>query len=409
VAAPPAFQFLITHIEDIRNDPTGLRNAKEHGKKLKSQWDNAISELPTHVASAAEKTMNSLFIGWQSGHIQTSANPQSIHNGPNSGFKLVEYEDNVDYWQRIFAEDVDGLRDQTVAQEISKLKANPIKAGPFIRLVRDGAFAERFESLIDASKSKDHPLFIDVDLLYTLARQFHEEALKIHGIAAEIGRNNNDGFHSIWRPLIRKRLDKARHAVWVNAEIDRALDVSLRFANSIEYWWGGPNDDKDGQVLARRHLVEEFQKRLQSGGIDWLLKVLDPAWPWILNHLIVHQFHEPVFQPSEWSWILPTLNKLTATNPEFIPHVAGIVMDTTHGSAISEDGERSDLTVRWVLDKAFLDSFIPDVDQQVRFLTTLIRPNEFVKLDERANVLFRGLQKEFEELITSKTIKKPPS
>jgi hypothetical protein len=403
MAAPPVFQFLITHIEDMRGEPAGLRNAKEHGEWLKGRWDQAVSDLPTNTAMWAEKTMDALFPGWSGGHIQMSDNPQSIHNGPHSGIQLIVFDDNVDYWQRIFAEDIDGLRDQSVAQDILKLKTHPSPIDLFRRLPQDGAFAERFERLAYASKNMGHPLFLDLELLYALAGEFHSQKMKDRGVAAEIGRDDHDGFHTIWRSLISRRLDKARHVAWTNAEIDRSLDVSLRLANSIEYWWGGPNEDKESQEFTRRHLVHEVQRRIRESGVEWLSIVLDPKWPWCLNHLVVHKFHESVFRPDEWRWILPTLSQLIGVNQDFIPHVASIALEVAHKSEILENGERFDFAECWTLDRAFLDKLIPDKAQQVLFLAPLTKEVALPTLDERANSRFRGLQKEIEQYIAATT------
>jgi len=183
----------------------------------------------------------------------------------------------------------------------------------------------------------------------------------------------------------------------VHVPVASYLSVSLRFALSIEYWWPDADRYPDWQERAQRHVVQEVRKRIEDQPNGWLVEVLDPTWPWILDHLIRHSYKSSVFGPQDWAWILPALRDLVKDD-RFIPQVAYLLSDRITKFEIDESGDRERVQT-FVLDRNYLRELIPDKQQQTAILASLIKANDFPQLDAESQISLRNLQQDIEKYL----------
>ena len=234
-SVPAAFEFLMTNTRELRGHFT--RDDEEHRRWLSERWQTTAETLPPSARSAAQAAIEHLFPGRLQEHRDSreTPTPQTIRKGPWSGLEL-SIGDPVDYWQRMFAEVVDGLRDQDVAKRILDWKSSRDTPAFVRELAASDVFGARFERLVVASTADSQALHIGVAGLYQLADGLHTHILSTRGIGARInGVFGFEGFFAVWRMLI-KQTTTAEHLPWVKAKIDSALEISLRFAVDIEYW-----------------------------------------------------------------------------------------------------------------------------------------------------------------------------
>jgi len=403
-AAPSAFQFLMTNVEELRGHV--FKDEAKHAVWLKEKWDKAVASAPSSVAASAEGAIDYLFPFWRTGGggSYDAGTPQTVRTGAHAGPQLLLTSDKVDYWQRIFAEEIDGLRDQEVAQAVVCWKKNHEEPKLFERLLHSEVFGERFGRLVGASEHDSSPLFLSPEKLYVLAEKFHKYFLDSARAAAHISNDRTPaGFFAIWRLIINRRPDDS-HVDWVISQLDRTLNSSLRLSLDIEYWWTCARDHSQWQDKARRYMVDQIRRRIEEKGTVWLTPILDPSVCWDVHRLIRHEYEFPIFNAEAWRWIVPTLQELCTADDRYIPHVGCLLSKTVEETAPIRDRKRERIT-SWMLDKKYVAELIPDQRERLRLLRSLLKENAFSLLDDAQTLRLRTLQQDITTYLESEALK----
>ena len=243
------------------------------------------------------------------------AGPQDVH----------QY-DPVDYFRRIVAEDLapGELRDQTVLRDIDDWKAGRPEAlvtGLVKATEEDDTYSRRWEHF-----AARHPSEQVIDL----ARQVANRVLERDGRSAVA---DQAGLISIWR-AIRSRAFILETATWVEEQAVKAVPVSLKFTNSLYYFWTGHDGATRSQdrIKIRQAITDAVRLHLVNGTL--LSKALDPDEPFQLIRLIT-QYGEQDGPDAyaRWKDFADVLLDGGTLQPEtMIPELANLAGDRNSGT-----------------------------------------------------------------------------
>jgi hypothetical protein len=140
---------------------------------------------------------------------------------------------------------------------------------------------------------------------------------------------------AVWRRAkTRLRRGDEENTTWLSEQIIRTLPQSISYANSLYYFWASRQYgvvSEEGRQTARRAMHRAAQSVFTTTSA--LRKALSPLDSWDLRHLVEPVDHqEPssvLTEPSDWSWIAPTLIAALREDPSLADHVGALIMNTS--------------------------------------------------------------------------------
>lgn len=312
-------------------------------------------------------------------------NPQSVQNGPSAGiqfYKFFSYQ--TDYWQRIFSEDVPGIRDQVVAKDTCEWMRNTESMVLPQKLFSEDGYASRFEKLILEIQDKKHPLFLSGSQLRLLTEQVHSILLEQYGNQA----GDDDKNHAaivLWRSFSHRSVIPDDHLDWLKRQASLALKCSLRFANYIiEHCWGDKIGGQSFEEDIREHIDLEVCRKIKNEGSDWLVHALSPSWPFLLWRILRSPSANDLYKDGK---ITNIVNELIAKCDDYpdtiIPQLAYLFFPTSP-NPMKTMGEEDDVYMHNVpsLDKDYLQNILPDVGQQAVLMRVIATDRSYPKLKD---------------------------
>ena len=154
--------------------------------------------------------------------------------------------------------------------------------------------------------------------------------------------------------------------------IKKALPRSIRFATSIEYYWGST---RAGIMSSHRSLrIRRFVGALAKKSItssDALVAAIDLSDPWVLRRLIRHEQSETRDIEKDWGWFTPILFDALRGNPEImIPQMANL-MAASSDPVLSRSGT---ILRTHSLDSAFVVRLFPKAEARATLMSFLAKP-----------------------------------
>jgi hypothetical protein len=294
---PKSYSFLANHIDAVRvewplplPDWDGEADAESEEDKLRNSrvedW-NTLSEINNR--QAAECVLRFLL-------------PGLLYKGSaeaESGSQRIRVRTPTDYWARLHACEVDGLRDQTILRALAAWQTDhsvEVYAGMTLadNLLRNPDFpGDQFEQLSIARL-----LGNDV---YQLASELFASVLEELGVTA---RADTTGMVSLWRVARRVPcVSDDEHKSWLRSEIDRALHVSLPFAmNMYIYWQNGIEGTVAGAPRPElRTLLLDVSQEVFHNDAHALATTLDPNRPYGIWQLVNLRRSEQTDE--DWAWL----------------------------------------------------------------------------------------------------------
>lgn len=338
-AAPEAFDFILNNCNELRGllEEGVFKNRDERQKAVEKKWKSECSRA-TWDTHSARQLIQFLFYGWkdQNNIIRKDAAPQ--------GFQVSI---PIDYWSRFIRGELRAEErcDQEVLRSISLWHSSPNDAhyrgkSLCVSLYEDQTFAtlsERFFCTI-----------LDGHDYRRLFSHFFAYALTKHGAEANI--DMIPCFTTLLSNTIQHPIDQQEHLSWVEAEIKKALPVSIQLANNIfthfryssEYEYHLRSSDKDlrnNVVIYARHL---FQNQPRN-----LLRALAPSQAnACVTFAVYHSLEReggPGFNPSDWRWFAKLLLSSAKIDKETTtPQLARFAVcnkesEEGYGLALNED------------------------------------------------------------------------
>lgn len=378
-----AFEFLLTNIEGLRGFlGASDKDKKKHGQRMVQGWDEAMKRVAPREKMAAAEVLQMLFPGWQAGTLAGDEHhPQSIRNGSHAGLQLwkqpAEWGPVVDYWQRLFAEEVIGRRDQVVARDMLNWIEQPEESVLPTKLTDEPGYASHFERLLPSTGQQKHPLYLNRQHLRRLTEQVHALVLKEDGSSAN---GDVDAVIALWR-IATNRSVPDDHLKWVRKQVAAALETSLRFALDIERRWSDTKFGPDLQREVRHRMVRLVRKCVEERGIDTLVQVLNPAESNSLFQLMHYQY---AGLPADWRWLVPHLIEAARRNPEtVVPQLAGLIAKGGDRHPLDEEtGMPGDVEQVVTLDEEYFNALFPEHDQRVAVMELIAADREYPQVKE---------------------------
>jgi hypothetical protein len=318
LGAAPVFNFLLSDIDPARHKPDRILPRTE---TIPKTWAKVIKTLPQ--GEAAQRLVDLMGVEQLSrSHVSDfEPGPQDVH----------EY-DPVDYFRRIVAEDLapGELRDQTVLRDLDEWKAG--RPDTLVaRLVNatdaDDTYARRWEHFASRHASEQ---LIDV------AREAADRVIARDGPSAAA---DQAGLISIWRAT-RERGIMPETAAWVEEQSVRAVPVSIRFVNSLYYFWTGHDGrvtTSEDRIKIRRAITDAVRSTHVNGAL--LAKALYPKEPFQIVRLITETGENTTLKAfSEWRDFAEVLLDGARLHPEIlIPELANLAGDRNSGTVGARD------------------------------------------------------------------------
>lgn len=348
--AEPAYRFLLSNIDPARHEPDDMFPKT---KKIKDEWAQVLQEVSS--PSAVQALVDLL------GVKQLTKN--GIRSAPTSPQDVSESEP-VDYFRRIVAEDLSPteLRDQTVLRDIDAWKNS--RTGPLLeRLIAatetDDEYARVWEHF-----SRRHT---DDELLELASSLVH--ALKARDGAAAAA--DHRSLIGAWRQCYR-RLQRDRHAGWLQHLILEAIPVSLTLANGLAYYWTGQRGIVDDVTAAgiTEDMIKKVRSSIRTG--DDLARVLWAVEPYQVLTMIRRARTVPGLEAFEaWRDYLPELLIDGAKNhPDVIvPELSNIAADELSGHVVADGAYPPKFVNRYTMDRDRLIALFGDrLDEALQIL-----------------------------------------
>lgn len=296
--APQAFEFLQNHIDDIRalqfERPRPLFDESELRRYLDQAWAEALKKAVFNPY-AARKLVDFLVPIWTTSGAQSS--PQGVQNsGP------------TDYWQRAISEQIGSgeIRDQEVLRAIrewSQYDGNDDKKGileeSLEALCSDKRYTDVFEHFAGDG-------VLDGKKIRSLASLVFRRMRARYGVGAHA--DICPGFISLWRLAIHEPINESAHESWVVNELSKSVNVSLRLANDIYYYWryNARAEMPQGRAgRTRSRYIEVFRSHF-DGQPERFVNILDPSFMYSAYHFSVLYDSEeeggPGFDGAKWRW-----------------------------------------------------------------------------------------------------------
>lgn len=318
--APTAYDFLLenaTSLQLVSSSPN-MEERSGHVKALLETWQR-LTEHTERDLSHAKSLITFLFPGW--------AEVQWVSDG-REGLQGVRHSHPTDYLDRLTR---GALRDEEVPdQEVLSL----------LRKYESGTLAsddvERLAAAPQLGPKLEHfgPGRMDGDGLRRLAGRVFDAVYGDHGVSADGA--SSSAFLSLWRMAIRSPIGREEHQAWAAEQVISFLDKSLRFSNSVYYYWR-TNDEgeihvKDPSLYAgiRRRIVAAARNILSHPSV--LTTVLDPGYMYSSYHFCIHHSEEKQggggFRAEEWTWFGAALVEAARFDAvTAVPQIVGLLTD----------------------------------------------------------------------------------
>ncbi|MYC67548.1 MAG: hypothetical protein F4X12_14560 [Acidobacteriia bacterium] len=314
-SAPPVYDFIVSHIDAARLDPTELA---PQTMTVSDDWDQLMREQPN--AHATQRLVDLLGVRRisRTQPQNATASPQGVHQGGH-----------VDYFRRIVAEqlDMEEVRDQVVLRQMDRWKEN--RATEMVDELL--AATERADGYVDvweqfSDRCSEEEL---VELTSTLARSI----LQRDGSEAAA---DHPALLALWRRCNR-RLPRDRYVDWLLHIITTGLSVSLHFSNGFYSYWTGDHGivGEDQRAAIREGVVASVRVQINSGAA--LAARLHPAYPWDVGRLI-RQGGSEIADFAVWrDYLAPILIEGADIEPAIVlPEVANLI--ATEASTVRAAG-----------------------------------------------------------------------
>lgn len=328
-ASPEAYSFILENFREIRGlNVESNSNDGEKAKaktRLQKKWDYTTENAKWDI-TAAEKLVAFLFPAF-------SSEPHSLQTNVLQG---VQDSKPTDYWSRLNNEEIeiDEIRDQDVLQVLNKWKNNN-NAICFKKLLLPEAL---FECQELAPKFEHFaPHFLNGNDFRSIASSLFVIMLTKEDVHAN--KDSCSGFLSLWRLSTRNSIDPTKHNKWILNEILKALNVSLRFANDLFYYWQcnsrGEVSSKESRPELHKPIVEEA-KRLYESSPKRLISVLDPHYMYSISqftqYLNLPEQGGSGYEPHEWKWLANLLIEAAKINTATIlPQIVNLIFKDDMG------------------------------------------------------------------------------
>lgn len=327
--APPVFRFLRDHMVEIRalemEEPE--RNISEDESSKKETQRSRVEEIWAEVVATEDfESMSArLLVEWLFPVLKDpSGTTKQVPQGLQSW-------DVTDYWERALREKLpeDEIQDQSVLRDLEAL-SNGVNVQPSAddtvvnRLNSSKRYASVFayfaESLLDGAQIR------------AVASLLFQKMLRIHGPRCH--GNKAPGFTLLWRVSIRRPVSLEAHDPWLAGELEKALQVSLQFANDLYDQWRAYRDDlldrpRGGSI---REKYISLARRAFESDAHHLLRILDGEFVYSSYQLAVLFSLEkeggPGFVGEDWRWFADVLLEAGEIQPDvIIPQLARLLID----------------------------------------------------------------------------------
>ena len=339
--APPVYDFLISHIDVARLEPSEL---VPQTKTVADSWRQLLDGRPD--AHATQRVVDLLGIARvaDSKPQGATASPQGVH------------QDNaVDYFRRIVAEQLDAeeVRDQAVLRDTDRWREDraPAIVDKLVAATATvDAYVQVWEHFSDRCSEEE---------LVELTSAVAQRVLQRDGSAASA---KHPALLALWRRCNR-RLSEDRYTDWLLEIIMDGLSVSLHFANGFYYYWTGEFGivGKQQRSRIRAEVVAGVREQIRSGAV--LAARLCRGYPWDVGHLIRHGGSAVADFASWRDHLGPILAEGAEIEPELVlPEVANLIATDASTNRVAGadppvfvnpyhiDRERSDALFGEVLD-----------------------------------------------------------
>ncbi len=314
--APQANMFMIENVELLRSlDSEGIYGDKaKREEELKLKWE-AIEKLLEYDAESVKKLIEKIFPAW--GRDRRDAVPQGVN-----------VYSPTDYWLRANYELIQGeISDQEILHAMKEWK-NVGSAQ-----LKKMSIANALYSIEGCSDKMEQfaSNVLDGYDFRKIASSLFDVILKENKSCAS--EKKAEAFTSLWRLTIHSPVDQKQHDKWVLDEIDKALSISLNFANDIYYLYKFNNETEvqTKNTGSSRILVEYIKliKKHYYNKPKKLISVLCPEHIYALSHIMLfyHSSNEGGvgggFEPEGWHWLMNTIVGAVEIAPGIIlPHVS---------------------------------------------------------------------------------------
>jgi hypothetical protein len=322
-AAPEAFAFIHDKITSLRRMESGklktVVSSNQNPITAKKLWEESIGEVRWD-RKAACKLVETLFPGFY----EWSTNEVSPVQGI-AGTQLT------DYWVRLNAEELtdDELKDQTVLHAIDKWKRNndaDVYNGHSLAsaLLNEGNFADKVEQFGVQLNGKE---------VRQLAGQLFALILEGKGVRKTktpgyISGEEYPGFIELWRLSLKKPVDW--HEKWILEEIEKALAVSLRFANDLYYYWrSNAEHEKNAKPELQKGIIVKAKEIYTD--IDIFIEAIDPDYIYSVVHFVNYLSEKTEREDidyKEWRWLGDILVKAGNKSPQrVVPQIVCLIIE----------------------------------------------------------------------------------
>lgn len=318
LGAAPVFNFLLSDIDPARHKPDRILPRTE---AIPKSWAKVIKTLAQ--GEAAQRLVDLMGIEQLS-----RRNVSDFEPGPQD---THEY-DPVDYVRRIVAEDLapGELRDQTVLRDLDEWtagKRETLVAGLVNATDADDTYSRRWEHFASRHGSEQ---------LIELAGEVADRVVARDGASAAA---DHPALISIWRAT-RNYGVMPETAAWVEEQSVKAVPVSMRFVNTLYYFWtghdGGVTTSQD-RIKIRRAITDGVRSTHVNGTL--LANALYPKEPFHIVRLITQTGEDSTPAAfSEWSDFAEVLLDGARLHPEIlIPELANLAGDRNSGTVGAMD------------------------------------------------------------------------
>ncbi len=324
--APEAFEFVQNRISQLRQLATEdeHNNTESPLKTIDAEWDE-IAESVHWDSSLAKCILQFIFPAWKK---MQSSSEEKRKQGIQEGHP-------TDYWLRYVDEEViDGVKDQDVLRLIlSWLKPegeDEDQKGRLIqKLCTNKPFSEKFEHLATSGLS---------------GQQLREIASKV--FACGVRKDGAKaceyvivGFIPLWRSALDRPLKEEEHLCWLEEEVKKAMEKSLRLCIDIFYYWRS-NRRSDVNFKNRPDIsgwgLGDYAKGLFRGNAQQFVSVLDPLQMYTSVYILAY-FGEMSIEADEksirpdWEWFTELLLIAGKSFPQEVnPQLAALVVKEQH-------------------------------------------------------------------------------
>ena len=337
-AAPKAFDFVHNYIHKLRIAEGGkisnvikkrvgaacesmnMGGESDTGQDIKVIWKDYIKDDPLDD-EAAYNLIEALFPGITNWDSNKTLGPQCIGRESNG----------TDYWVRLNAEELNNneIPDQQILLAIDQWKQDKES-----KVRQEHTLAEAMLNVEGFSEKIEHfGVMLTGNEVRYLAQQLFALILKGQGKRKHPSGSDDGypGFIELWRLAHERSIEN--YDEWLLQEIQKALPVSLRFANELYYYWGSEKLIKD---IAKLRSKTISKSRDIYRNVESLLEAIDPYFIYCVYHFAV-LYSEPKYggsgyKPEDWTWLADILLEASRKNSQIIvPQIVPLVCQSNMG------------------------------------------------------------------------------